>query len=179
MIEVINLLLKTIVCCIILLSSSAVGYLISLRYSLRVKQLNYLLNSLNGLETEIIYYSTPLPLAMDRVAKRSDRSISNIFEETSRMLRSREGYRIDEAWKKAVMRSENMTSLSKEDIEIIINFGKDLGIGNKEIQSKHFKFIKILLDEQKEKAIYEKNKNGEMYNRLGIVLGLAIVIIFI
>lgn len=171
--------LKIILCSVLLFSCSAVGYLLSLGYSLRVKQLNYFQSALNSLETEIIYYSTPLPLAMKRVAERSQHSISGIFRDTYKMLNSKDGYRIDDAWKKAILENQNLTSLSKEDIEILIEFGKDLGIGNKDTQINHFKFIKELLREQKNKAIEEKNKNGKMYNRLGILLGLGIVIILI
>jgi len=171
--------LKIVICGILLFSSSVVGYLFSLRYSLRVKQISYLQNSLKGLETEILYYSTPLPMAMQKTACRCNKSISGIFDETFRLLNSRNGYSIEEAWKSAVLKQINNTSLTKEDAEIIIGFGKDLGVGDKEVQKSHFRFINILLDEQKNKAVYEQNKNGKMCNRLGILLGLAIVIILI
>lgn len=173
------MVLKLLVGAILLLSSSTIGYLMALRYSLRVKQLTYFINALNTLETEILYYLTPLPIAMKRVSDRSHSSISWIFEETWSMLSSKEGYEIDEIWKKVINECIDNLSLSKEDIEIIIDFAKELGFGNKDTQNKHFQYTKELLKEQKRKANNEREKNGRMFNKLGVLLGLAIVIILI
>jgi len=173
------MVLKLIVGLILLLSSSTIGYLIAQRYSLRVKQLTYFINSLNTLETEIIYYATPLPIAMKKVGDRSHSSISWIFEETWSILSHKEGYGIDEIWRKVIKKYIDCLSLSDEDIEIIIDFAKELGFGNKDTQNKHFEYTKELLMEQRKKANIEREKNGRMFNRLGILLGLAIVIILI
>lgn len=171
--------LKLIVALILLLSTSGIGYLMALRYGLRVKQLGYFINALNSLETYILYYSTPLPLAMKKLSERSHNSISWIFEESWKRLSSREGYEIYEVWKNALNKNIDNLSLTKEDIEIIIDFSKELGFGNKDTQKKHFQYTEMLLNEQKIKANNEKEKNGRMFNRLGVLLGLALVIILI
>lgn len=171
--------LKFIVGVILLLSSSTIGYLISLRYSLRVKQLGYFISALNSLETDILYYSTPLPMAMKRVGNRSHKSIAWIFEETWKKLRDREGHDLEKTWRRAINENIDNLSLSKDDIEIVIDFSKELGLGNKETQKKHFRYTKELLIEQKSRAGNEKEKNGRMFNRLGVLLGLTIVIILI
>lgn len=173
------MVLKLIVGLTLLFSSGAIGYLISLRYGLRVKQIDYFISSLNSLENDILYYSTPLPIAMKKVASRSHRSIAWIFEETWKQLSNREGFDIDETWKNVINKNIDFLSFAKDDIEIIIDFAKELGLGNKETQQKHFEYTKVLLAEQKSKAIKEKESNGKMYNRLGILLGLAVVIVLI
>ncbi|SKC72200.1 Stage III sporulation protein AB (spore_III_AB) [Maledivibacter halophilus] len=155
------------------------GYLISLRYGLRVRQLDYFISALNSLENDILYYSTPLPVAMKRVARKSHKSISWIFEDTWKELCNRNGYEIDDTWKRIINNNIDNLSLDKKDIEVIIDFAKELGFGNKETQEKHFEYTKLLLKEQKNKAVKEKEKNGKMFNRLGVLLGLAIVIILI
>lgn len=173
------MIFKIIICLIIILSTSSLGYLISLRYSLRIQQINYFLSSLKVLETEIIYYSTPLPLALKKISLRSHKSISDIFNHAGEILSSKEGFKIEEAWKKAVDKNKRFTSFTKEDIDVICDFGKELGLGSKETQKNHFKFITTLLKEQKNKAISEKNTNGSMFNKLGVLIGIGIVIIFI
>lgn len=173
------MILKFIVGLILLFSSGSIGYLIALRYGLRVKQIDYFISSMNSLENDILYYSTPLPIAMKRVASRSHKSIAWIFEETWRQLSCRDGYGIDETWKNVINKNKDILSLTKDDIEIIIDFAKELGLGNKESQQKHFEYTKVLLAEQKSKAVKDKEKNGKMFNRLGVLLGLAIVIILI
>lgn len=173
------MVLKLIVASILLLATSGIGYLMALRYGLRVKQLGYFINALNSLETYILYYSTPLPLAMKKLSERSHSSISWIFEESWKRLNSREGYEIGEIWQETMNRNIESLSLSKEDIDIIIEFSKELGFGNKDTQKKHFQYTEMLLNEQKRKANNEKDKNGRMFNRLGVLLGLTLVIILI
>lgn len=173
------LLVKLIVSIIILISTGIVGYLISLRYSLRVKEIGYMQTSITNLETEILYFSNSLPQAMEKVALRAHKSIANLFLDAYHYLESKEGYRIDEAWSNSVLKNSSQISLNKEDIEILFAFGKELGIGDKEVQKNHFGYIKILLEEQRIKAIADKDKNGSLYNRLGVLLGLVIVIILI
>ncbi|RKD27883.1 Stage III sporulation protein AB (spore_III_AB) [Caminicella sporogenes DSM 14501] len=172
-------MIKIFLCSILLFSSSAIGYLISLGYSFRIRDLNDIQSALNRLESEIIYYSTSLPLAMEKIAKLCNGNTSKIFKEVSKLLNSKEGYRIDEAWKISVLKFKSKTNFNREDIEIIINFGKDLGVVSKEVQKKHFNFIRDLLEEQKKKAMYQQNKNGKMYSKLGVILGLALIVILI
>ncbi len=173
------MLLKIIVALILLFSSTTIGFLIAFRYSLRVKQIEYFISSLNSLENDILYYSTPLPIAMKRVSEKSHKSIAWIFEETWKRLSNKDGYSIDKTWHEVIYKNMDILSFSNEDIEIITCFAKELGLGNKETQNKHFQYTKSLLTEQKRKANKEKERNGRMYNRLGILLGLAIVIILI
>lgn len=175
----ITLLVKLTASLLLLLSCGAVGYLISQRYSLRVKEISYLQLAINNLEAEILYYSTPLPLAMKRVGKRAHKKIEGFFIDTYKILDSKEGYRINEAWEIAVLKNISNTSLSKEEKELLIGFGRDIGLGNKDIQRRYFEFIKSLLEEQRIIALEEKAKNGRMFNRLGILLGLGLVIILI
>ncbi len=173
------MVLKIIIVIALLLSSWAIGYLVALRYSLRVKQLGYFIGALNSLETDILYYSTPLPVAMKKVAGRSHKSISWIFDDAWKKLSERTGLNIEETWRMTIEENIDYLSLSKDDIEIIIDFSKELGVGNKETQKKHFKYTQELLMEQKIEASNEKDKNGRMFNRLGVLLGLAMVIILI
>ncbi|SHJ49187.1 stage III sporulation protein AB [Paramaledivibacter caminithermalis] len=173
------MVLKLTVGTVLLFSSWAIGYLISLKYGLRVRQIEYFISALNSLENDIVYYSNPLPVAMKRIADRSHKSIAWVFEETWEKLNNREGNGIDEAWKQVINNNIDLLFLTGEDIEIIVDFAKELGLGNKETQRKHFEYTKILLIQQKGKAIKEKEKNGKIFNKLGALLGLAIVIILI
>lgn len=173
------MLVKLIASSILLFASGAIGYLISLRYSLRVKEISTFIIALNNLEAEILYYSNSLPLSMKRIAFKIDSSVSSFFLDTYESLSSMKGYTIEEAWKASVLKNYKKTSLTKEDIQIIIDFGKDLGIGNKEIQKNYFIYTKNLLEEQRKKAKKEKEVNSRLYNRLGFLIGLVIVIILI
>ncbi|MFS8541749.1 MAG: stage III sporulation protein AB, partial [Tissierellales bacterium] len=70
-------------------------------------------------------------------------------------------------------------NLKEEDIELFLSLGRLLGTSDRTDQEKNFKLIlnqiEILINEAK----LEKDKNEKMYKNLGILAGIAIVIILL
>ncbi|QXM06014.1 stage III sporulation protein SpoIIIAB [Crassaminicella indica] len=170
---------KIIFSSVIIISTAAIGYILSYQYVQRLQQLKNLYLSFQLLETEIIYASNPLPTAMERVAIKSNKSINKIFTDTYKILSSKMGYSIEEAWNTAIYRNIKNMSLDKEDQDILIDFGKNLGCTDKENQLKNFQLIYLQLEKQQQLAEELKMKNGKLCKSLGILIGLSIVIIFI
>ena len=83
----------------------------------------------------------------------------------------------EEAWNKSIEKSN--TYLNKEDIENIKSFGKMLGKTDKEGQVSHLELTKTFIEIQIEKARKEEEKNSKLYKTLGVLCGLALVIILI
>lgn len=82
-----------------------------------------------------------------------------------------------EAWEYAVQNSK--TSLHKEDLKIIENLKKLLGKTNIEGQLSEIELIQKFLDEQILIAEEEQRRNEKLYRSLGIIAGIAIVIILL
>ncbi|QZY56967.1 stage III sporulation protein SpoIIIAB [Crassaminicella profunda] len=164
---------------LIIICTATIGYIFSYQYTQRLYQLKNLYLSFQLLETEILYASNALPIAMKRVGKKSSKKISTIFTDTYKILYSKMGYSIEEAWSKAIDQNIKNLSLNKEDQEILIDFGKNLGFTDKENQLKNFQLIYLRLKKQQEHAEQLKIKNGKLCKSLGILIGLAIVIVFI
>lgn len=171
-------MIKLIISLTIIGCSSLIGFIYANAFIDRTKLLGSLLSTLQMLETEILYSATPLPELLKKVAKKSKPEISNILLATSDTLYKKEGLLFADVWEKAVEKETEYTSFTKEDIEILVTLGKNMGISDSKDQIKH---IHLTMEEVKrsyEQSIVMQNKNVKLYRNLGILLGITIVIIF-
>ncbi len=173
------MLIKVLSSLFILFSSALIGYIYASRYNHRVQQLRHVLHGIQLLETEVLYSSNSLPEAMKRVGERSHSTVAKIFLDTAQCLYSRKGISLEEAWGKAIESQGAYSALQEIDREILIDFGKLLGTSDKENQKKNFHMVILELQKQQRSADEERCKNEKMYRSLGILAGLAIVIVFI
>ena len=71
------------------------------------------------------------------------------------------------------------TFIKKEDIENIKNFGKMLGTVDKDGQISMLEVTKNFIEMQIDKAKNEENKSSKLYKTLGVIVGLAFIVILI
>lgn len=174
-----RLVIKIIFSTIIITSTALIGYISSHRYVLRLQQLKNLYIAFQLLETEILYATNPLPLAMKRTGEKSSKVIGNIFLDTYKIFKRKEGHSVEEAWNMAIDGQFHKTALKEEDKDILVDFGKNLGGTDKENQVKNFQWVYIQLEKQQQLAEQLRMKNGKLHKSLGLLVGMAIVIVFI
>jgi len=172
-------MIKVIGCMFIIASSSCMGYMLGAKYSMRVKELKFIKMSLQMLETEIAYSNTPLAEAFDSVQKRSSGTIRELFKAMSQNLYKRVYSTVGEAFEMAISKTKEKMSLTIEDMDILKSFGHTMGSSDVEGQVKSFKMVIKQLDGQELKAEESRNKNERMYKNLGVLSGLAIVILLL
>lgn len=170
---------KMIISIVIVFSAGAIGYIHAYRYKQRLKQLKDLYLSFQLLETEVFYSIRSLPMAMKRVGEKSHPSICQLFTDAYKTLHSKGGYSVEEAWENAVNDNYMKTSLTVDDREILKDFGKNLGSTDRENQIKNFHFIYLQLEKQQQIAHSIQIKNEKMCKSLGLLIGIAIVIVCI
>lgn len=156
---------------------SLCGYLIAIKYKQRPLELRNLRSMLNLLETEIIYASTPLPIALDKIAKRATCNIAQLFSTTRDYLLSGNGITADEAWQKAVDDILPSSYFLEEDIGILKNFGVGLGCSDRNEQLKNIQLTQELLKQQEVKAETNKNQNERLWKTMGFLSGIAIILL--
>lgn len=161
-----------IVCC-----SSLLGFIFANTYVERTKLLNSMLSTLQMLETEIVYGATPIPILLKKIGNKSRKEIGSVFLTAADLLNQKQGQTFEEVWYSAVDSQIKNTSFDKEDIEILLSLGKNLGISNCEDQMKHIRLIQEELKRNYETSIIEQGKNVKLFKNLGFLLGLSIVII--
>lgn len=162
----------------ILISSTAIGYMFSLKYKMRRRMLKHIISSLNLLKIEIMYTKTPLNELLNKVANSSDNSINTLFRETAKILDLNTGYTAGEAWE-AFLNNWKNDYLKNEDKEILKSFGYGLGNSDTHNQEKNFDLAMELLKKQLENAEEDGKKSEKLFRNIGFLTGLAIVILFI
>lgn len=173
------MLFKFIYSALIIGCSSLLGFIFANTYVERSKLLNSLLSTLQMLETEIVYGATPIPAIMQKVGNKSKNEIKNIFLTAAGLLSLNLGQTFDEIWHNAVTQETKHTCLNREDIDLLLSLGKNLGISNCDDQMKHIRLIQEEFKRCYEAALVEQDKNNKLFKNLGFLLGITIVIIIL
>lgn len=171
-------MVKLIISLIIIGCSSLIGIIYANSFVERTKLLGNAVSTLQMLETEIVYSATPLPLLLQKVARKSKREIACILESASNKLKKKEGLLFTEAWGAAVEEETKGTAFTREDIELLLSLGNNLGISDSNDQVKH---IRLAMEEMKrsyEMSILDQKKNVKLCRSLGFLMGITVVIIF-
>ncbi len=166
--------LKIVIYTCIFLSSSAIGILVSKKYEDRVSELKEFKNALNMFKTKIKFTYEPIPEIFEEISKQINSNTGKIFKLASSNM---EVLAAGDAWNMAV--DTNILSINEEDRSILKNLSKLLGQTDIDGQINQIELTSKFLDEQIVKAEKEKSKSEKMYRTLGMVIGLAIVIILI
>lgn len=158
----------------IVICSMRIGILISKKYVFRLDELDELKNNFSIIENKIKYTYQPLEEIFNEVAEISSYEIANLFRNTAENIKEKGA---ENSWKDEIKKSE--LSLKKEDKEVLKEFGVLLGKTNKEGQINQIKFVNELLERQITKAEKEREKNEVMYKKLGMIMGIGLVIVLI
>ncbi len=171
------MVIKLIGSMIVFGASSFLGFALSRDCSKRPHELRILQGELQVFENEIAFLSNLLGDAFKKVCSSDTSTVSIFFRETEEKLRAGRGLNASEAWELSVRENIHKTSLNKEDEEILVSFGKLLGNSDVEGQIKNIRLTLSQLKIQEQKAEVHKAKNEKMYKTLGVLGGLAVVIV--
>ena len=169
-------LLKIILLGALFCTSTLIGYIVSKKYSNRVRVLKDLKNALNIFEVKINFSFETIPEIFNEISEKISGVAGKIFKDTIKNIETKNmlaGY----AWELSV--SENSDCLKKEDISCLKTLGKLLGKTDVEGQINQINLVNAFLEKQLAEANEEKNKNEKMYKKLGAIVGLIMVIVLI
>ena len=166
------LILKIIVYSVIFLTSSLIGILISKKYLNRVNELIEFKNALNLFKTKIRYTYEPIPEIFREISTTTNSNIGNVFKLAANKMNL---LTAGEAWGMA-LKMEDL-NINDEDRNVLNNLSKLLGKTDVQGQVSQIEITQNFLDEQIKKAELNRIKNEKMYRTLGMVIGLAIVIV--
>lgn len=155
-------------------TTSFIGILIAKKYSNRVKELQEIKNALAMFEAKIKFTYEPIPEIFKEISDKFSENIGQIFKNSSNKMINKPA---DIAWCEAIDESNN--NMNKEDKEVLKALSKLLGKTDINGQISEIKLVSNFLNTQIEIAQKEKEKNEKMYKTLGMVVGLAIVIVLV
>ena len=161
---------------ILFCTSTIIGLLISKKYSNRVRILKDMKNALNMFEVKINFSFETIPEIFTEIGQKIGGIAGKIFSDTVNNIEQKHML-AGEAWEKSV--DDNGTNLKKEDINCIKTLGKLLGKTDIDGQVNQIQLVCAFLDKQINDADDEKHKNEKMYQKLGAIIGLMLVIVLI
>lgn len=171
--------IKLIGCLLVIASTAGIGFFFSNEMKCRVEHLKELKKLIGLLRGDIRYANTPLPEAINAIARRHDGDFTNFFQKISTKLNELSGLTFCSIWKEAVEKDLINTSLVKKDKIHLVQFGENLGYLDKDMQMNTLDlYISQMEDEINDltKSLKEKTY---LYNSLGIMAGLFITIIML
>lgn len=172
-------MLKIIGSVLVIAAGGLAGALIARSYERRPRELRELSSGLQMLETEIIYGATPLPDAFERVSRSCRGAVSTLFSSASEGMRTGKGFTAEEAWGNALARLAQVTSLKRDDIDVLKELGAFLGISDRDDQEKHMRLTAEQMRRQIEKAENEARTNVKLWNYLGLSSAVVLVMILL
>lgn len=172
-------MLKAIGALLILAGCGYLGFKLGDQYRQRTEILRYLQNGFNLLETEISYSSTPLPLALTRIAEKIKGDGRIPFAQAAELLKRKQGLTAAEAWEEGVRCLATKFPLSREEISILVLFGHGLGCSAREEQMKNIALAREQLRMVEKSAEEARRKNQRMWQYMGLCTGGVIVLVLI
>lgn len=163
----------------VMLSSSFLGYVLSRDCARRPQEIRELQSLLQMLENQISFMSEILSDAFENICRNSSSNVAVFFDATAGCLKSERNVDAGGAWERAVRENSRKTALSREDLGILYSFGKMLGSSDLEGQIKNIRLTRGQLELQEKKAEEYRRKNERMYKSLGVLGGIAVVIILL
>jgi len=141
--------------------------------------LRILQDMIRMLENEIKFFSTYISDAFRKICSSIDSPVKEFFMSTVEKLEKEQGINASLAWEMAVRENIGKTALNAEDMDVLLAFGKMLGNSDLEGQLKNTGFLLQQLGLQEKKAEEKKKKNERLYRTLGLLGGIATVVVLI
>ncbi len=155
------------------------GIMLSQRFKARVRQLAELQRAMTELEYSIEFMSITVGDAFDMIAANSETQLKNVFLYISECLKSNPGSDMQKVWRRALRKYSEDLALKNDDLEIVMEFSKNLGTGNREKEKNNIKVTSMRLKIAEEEAKAELEQNSKMYRGLGFLSGIFLVVVLI
>ncbi|WP_347487596.1 stage III sporulation protein SpoIIIAB [Desulfoscipio sp. XC116] len=161
---------------LVVAASGWAGWQVSRNYARRPVELRQFIAALQLLETEITYAATPLPEALGGVAEQVDAPAASFFRQIADDLGAHRGCSAREAWHDTLACYGSCSALGPGDLSILRGLGNSIGISDREDQSKHLRLAAEQLKTALAIAEDAAAKNVKMWNYMGLLGGMIIVL---
>ncbi|GGI95985.1 stage III sporulation protein AB [Alicyclobacillus cellulosilyticus] len=161
---------------LIMVACTGIGFRIARDYRERPRQLRGLMHALRVLQTEIEYTATPLPQALERVARRAPAPVKVLFETAAEGLRDPQ-QTLDTAFQAGMAALDAQSALRKQDYDVLWEFGRTLGTSDRLHQTQHIAATLEHLAALEREARDLQRRNERLWQYLGVLTGIALLIL--
>lgn len=160
---------------LVLLASTLLGFQVARSYRDRPKQISKLIEAIGMLRTEIEFNLTPLPEALTRVAEKSAKPFNGMFTTIAHSLS--DGVSVREAFHGAIEGTRADSALQSGDFLVVEDFALTLGTSDLLHQRQQLDNCLTRLQSLGNQADAERQKNERMWQFLGVLFGLFVVVV--
>lgn len=165
--------------CMAAVACVALGFNMSSDIRRRIIQLRSLQCALRMLKGEMEYAVSSLDEAFDRISDRLEPPFSDFFHTLAYELKELEFQNFEEIWEKQVRVLTKTSCLREEDFKLLDELGKQLGYLDLNMQIRTIDSIYIQLEERLKQLVEESNISCKLYQSLGVLGALSVVLICI
>lgn len=131
------------------------------------------------LSNEIRYERITMAEAFCRMDRKYYGPAGEVMRQISDKLLEGKSENLEMAWKDTFVREQQVLMLKDEELDIMLDVGKNLGYLDAEAQVGHLKNCCIRLEKKLEEAQAELTEKKKVYGYLGVAVGLMVVLILI
>ena len=166
---------------ILLIMGSTVwtGATLAAREKYRLRDLGELERGVLLLEGQIAYLSAPLPEVLESVGWKMEGAAGVIFRQAAERMACRDGVSAEEIWADVWKAGQKETFFRQEDMDALLLFGKTLGFLDKEQQKNSIRLFLRYLESAQEQGRRRLDKNGRLYDGMGVLSGLMLVTVLL
>ncbi len=165
---------------IVMVGSSLYGREFSLRFRARPQELRQLASMLRSLRADISYQRLPLQEAFLHASRQgqSGAALSDLFLTASNEL-AHPGSTALDAWHVALQIHAPRMHLVTEDRQILESLGHSIGVSGVAEQAAHLDAALAQLVDREKDAMEERARYERVYQTLGVLAGVLIVVLLI
>ncbi len=171
--------LKLIGCVLILFSSAFLGYSFKLHTQRTLSSYENLLLCMQVFEREISHTLNDILTITAQVADIAIDANLMLFENFLSKAKESNGKPLSAIWRENVCDCSKEWCYDKEDTNIFLDFGSILGSGDADTQIKNINKFCVKIEERISYLKNKKNKNDEIFAKLGIYIGVLLIIFLI
>lgn len=143
----------------------------------RADELTEMKRGMLMLKSEIGYSSRPLYEALIDISTRLGGAVSEIFEDSGRLLKSRKTSSAAEAWEKTLKDRKSRTFFAGEDIAAFAAFGQAMGGVDTKGQLLNIEQAVLYIDQKTGELMKKYMKDGRLFRSAGVLGGILIVVV--
>ncbi|MCY0893137.1 MAG: stage III sporulation protein AB [Acidibacillus sp.] len=165
---------------IVMVGSAVYGRQFSLYFRARPQELRQLAAMLRSLRVDISYQRLPLQEAFLHASRQGQagHALSELFITASEAL-GHPGSTAFEAWRDALQQHLPKLHLSTEDVHILESLGHSIGMTGVVEQAAQLDAALALLNDRERDAMEERTRYERVYQTLGVLAGVLIVVMLI
>lgn len=155
------------------------GIVFASRYDTGINQLKSFVAALKAMNLEISMNNTVLCEALCYAGDAAGGTVKDIFDECAKRIRNSPGDDVYNLWCACIDKYKSRLCISETDIKTIKNFGRTLGLGDREEESSNIKSAVLKLELAEDSAMEKKARNAKLYRSLGFASGILISVLLL